>query len=57
MTSSLPSAPITKIIESVQKMHGEGRGLQSKHESYTTWLLRQRSAGLGVSTIIKEESK
>jgi hypothetical protein len=56
MTSSQTS-PISKVIESVQKMHGEGRGLQSKHESYTTWLLRQRSAGLGVDTIIKEEVK
>jgi hypothetical protein len=43
---------INKVIQSIERMHGDPRAQQSKHESYCMWLLRQREKALGESNHI-----
>lgn len=47
---------IVRTIESIEHLHGDCRSQRSRHESYTTWLLRQREKALTGFRVIKTQA-
>lgn len=47
---------IERVIESVERLHGDTRAQRGRHESYTTWVLRQREKALTGFHVIKVQA-